>query len=334
MLSSNRPMHWGATIEVAMLARVVPKFAGGQVIVPGISKPHTEPARAMSVCMIFISAAFQQLHLDGKPAMAFVGVTASAYVLYQMTCQTHACPLTGSFTHLSPSLPLLSSRLPPSADASSYLTFAYRIMQLEEELSQHHDAAQVLNMPHLIAARLHTAIQLRTALGLGVNLSQPQPAHQQPLSPSTHENTASNDPLSNNGTAAALAETDLHDPGVASTDQNEPGVAATAMSQSSSAEANSTASADVEERQRSGGLADTSGSRACDVYRVVNSEGDRLSGLIVDRVGDQLVVASSAAWVERQAFFYPVSVTFLILGPCWRLFVSWRVVFRFHCDGA
>ena len=40
---------------------------------------------------------------------------------------------------------------------------------------------------------------------------------------------------------------------------------------------------------------------ACDVYRVVNSEGDRLSGLVVDRIGDQLVVSSSAAWVERQA---------------------------------
>ena len=36
-----------------------------------------------------------------------------------------------------------------------------------------------------------------------------------------------------------------------------------------------------------------------DVYRLVNSEGDRLSGLIVDRVGPQLVVSSSAAWVER-----------------------------------
>ena len=36
-----------------------------------------------------------------------------------------------------------------------------------------------------------------------------------------------------------------------------------------------------------------------DVFRLVNSEGDRLSGLIVDRVGQQLVVSSSAAWVER-----------------------------------
>lgn len=157
-------------------------------------------------------------------------------------------------------------------------------MHLEEELSQHHDAAQILNMPHLIAARLHTAIQLRTALGLGVNLSQPQQAHQQPLSPSTHENTASSDPLSNNGAAVTFVETEL-------------GIALIPMPESRCG-ANSTA-AGVEERQRSGGLADTSSSRACDVYRVVNSEGDRLSGLIVDRVGDQLVVASSAAWVER-----------------------------------
>ncbi|CAI9087982.1 OLC1v1022201C1 [Oldenlandia corymbosa var. corymbosa] len=34
-------------------------------------------------------------------------------------------------------------------------------------------------------------------------------------------------------------------------------------------------------------------------YRLVNSEGDRLSGLIVDIFGDLAVVASSAAWVEK-----------------------------------
>lgn len=34
-------------------------------------------------------------------------------------------------------------------------------------------------------------------------------------------------------------------------------------------------------------------------YRLVNSEGDRLSGLIVDIFGDIAVVASSAAWVEK-----------------------------------
>ncbi|GJP47164.1 hypothetical protein CLOM_g6391 [Closterium sp. NIES-68] len=33
-------------------------------------------------------------------------------------------------------------------------------------------------------------------------------------------------------------------------------------------------------------------------FRLVNSEGDRLSGLIVDVYGDRMVVASSAAWVE------------------------------------
>lgn len=38
-----------------------------------------------------------------------------------------------------------------------------------------------------------------------------------------------------------------------------------------------------------------------DVFRVVNGEGDRLSGLVVDRVGDTLVVASSAMWCERYA---------------------------------
>ena len=40
-------------------------------------------------------------------------------------------------------------------------------------------------------------------------------------------------------------------------------------------------------------------SAATDVYRLINSEGDRLSGLIVDVLNDQLVVASTAAWAER-----------------------------------
>jgi 23S rRNA G2069 N7-methylase RlmK/C1962 C5-methylase RlmI len=39
-------------------------------------------------------------------------------------------------------------------------------------------------------------------------------------------------------------------------------------------------------------------SDATDVYRLVNSEGDRLSGLIVDVLGQTVVVASCAAWVE------------------------------------
>ncbi|KAL6746635.1 S-adenosyl-L-methionine-dependent methyltransferase [Haematococcus lacustris] len=35
------------------------------------------------------------------------------------------------------------------------------------------------------------------------------------------------------------------------------------------------------------------------VYRLVNSEGDRLSGCIVDMLGDTAVVQSAAGWVER-----------------------------------
>lgn len=157
-----------------------------------------------------------------------------------------------------------------------------RIMQLEEELGQHHDASLVLNMPQLIAARLHTAIQLRTALGLGINLSQPaatQQVEQQQLSDSPTGDSVNN-------------HTNGHDVHVASA--HESGIASTDISVRGGAD-----HSHGEERQRSGGLASTS-ARACDVYRVVNSEGDRLSGLIVDRLGDQLVVASSAAWVERQ----------------------------------
>lgn len=38
---------------------------------------------------------------------------------------------------------------------------------------------------------------------------------------------------------------------------------------------------------------------ATNIYRVVNGEGDRLSGLVVDRVADTLVVSSSALWCEK-----------------------------------
>lgn len=37
------------------------------------------------------------------------------------------------------------------------------------------------------------------------------------------------------------------------------------------------------------------------VFRLCNSEGDRLSGLVVDVLGEVAVVASSAIWVERCA---------------------------------
>nr|GEZ63722.1 S-adenosyl-L-methionine-dependent methyltransferases superfamily protein [Tanacetum cinerariifolium] len=40
-------------------------------------------------------------------------------------------------------------------------------------------------------------------------------------------------------------------------------------------------------------------SSTTNAFRLVNSEGDRLSGLIVDVFGDLAVVASSAAWVEK-----------------------------------
>ncbi|CAM0946576.1 unnamed protein product [Alopecurus aequalis] len=43
-------------------------------------------------------------------------------------------------------------------------------------------------------------------------------------------------------------------------------------------------------------------------YRLINSEGDRLSGLIVDVFADVAVVASSAAWVEK----YRQQIQFLV----------------------
>ncbi|CAI5517012.1 unnamed protein product [Closterium sp. Naga37s-1] len=63
----------------------------------------------------------------------------------------------------------------------------------------------------------------------------------------------------------------------------------------------STQGAESTERSTRGGVAgatvDATGG-GTNAFRLVNSEGDRLSGLIVDVYGERMVVASSAAWVE------------------------------------
>lgn len=56
------------------------------------------------------------------------------------------------------------------------------------------------------------------------------------------------------------------------------------------------------------------------VFRLVNSEGDRLSGLIVDVFGDVAVVASSAAWVEK----YKQEIEFLVGKICDIKHIRWR----------
>ncbi|WOL17836.1 hypothetical protein Cni_G26629 [Canna indica] len=56
------------------------------------------------------------------------------------------------------------------------------------------------------------------------------------------------------------------------------------------------------------------------VYRLVNSEGDRLSGLIVDVFGDVAVIASSAAWVEK----YKQEIEFLVGRVKGVKHIKWR----------
>ncbi|XAR56927.1 23S rRNA (cytosine(1962)-C(5))-methyltransferase [Bertholletia excelsa] len=55
-------------------------------------------------------------------------------------------------------------------------------------------------------------------------------------------------------------------------------------------------------------------------YRLVNSEGDRLSGLIVDIFGDLAVIASSAAWVEK----YKTQIQACISRIDGINYISWR----------
>ncbi|KAJ1278109.1 hypothetical protein BS78_04G054000 [Paspalum vaginatum] len=55
-------------------------------------------------------------------------------------------------------------------------------------------------------------------------------------------------------------------------------------------------------------------------YRLINSEGDRLSGLIVDIFADVAVVASSAAWVE----IYKQEIQFLVSKVNGVKHIKWR----------
>ncbi|XP_057453292.1 uncharacterized protein LOC130745166 isoform X2 [Lotus japonicus] len=55
-------------------------------------------------------------------------------------------------------------------------------------------------------------------------------------------------------------------------------------------------------------------------YRLINSEGDRLSGLIIDVFGDVAVVASSAAWVEK----YKSEIEACIRKIDYINYINWR----------
>ncbi|TVU32782.1 hypothetical protein EJB05_24538, partial [Eragrostis curvula] len=55
-------------------------------------------------------------------------------------------------------------------------------------------------------------------------------------------------------------------------------------------------------------------------YRLINSEGDRLSGLIVDIFADAAVIASSAAWVEK----YRQEIQFLVSKVDGVNHIKWR----------
>ncbi|CAM6129373.1 unnamed protein product [Calypogeia fissa] len=61
-------------------------------------------------------------------------------------------------------------------------------------------------------------------------------------------------------------------------------------------------------------------SKDTNVYRLVNSEGDRLSGLIADVLGDQIVVASSASWVEK----YRHTIEGVLSGSTGLESITWR----------
>ena len=60
------------------------------------------------------------------------------------------------------------------------------------------------------------------------------------------------------------------------------------------------------------------------VYRLINSEGDHLSGLIVDVLADQIVVQSSGAWVEKHKTFIIQTLSELVPVNriCWKADVS------------
>ena len=58
-----------------------------------------------------------------------------------------------------------------------------------------------------------------------------------------------------------------------------------------------------------------------DVYRLINSEGDNLSGIVVDRMGKNLVVQSSGAWVQ---LFKQVILKALVEVAGGTEFIAWK----------
>lgn len=134
---------------------------------------------------------------------------------------------------------------------------------MQHELSQQQGLTP-LDVAQLLTARLQIAVQLRGSLGLGAAPVQQVPSHSS-TSVETPDNCISSSSSNHSSMSHECSSSNLVD-GNGSDSVRQPTL---------------------------------SSSRHTDVYRVVNSEGDRLSGLIVDRVGQQLVVSSSAAWVER-----------------------------------
>ncbi|GJN19116.1 hypothetical protein PR202_gb06354 [Eleusine coracana subsp. coracana] len=72
----------------------------------------------------------------------------------------------------------------------------------------------------------------------------------------------------------------------------------------------------LEEEAKSLGLSSVD----TNAYRLINSEGDRLSGLIVDIFADAAVIASSAAWVEK----YRQEIQFLVSKVNGVNHIKWR----------
>lgn len=62
-------------------------------------------------------------------------------------------------------------------------------------------------------------------------------------------------------------------------------------------------------------------SALCTAYRLINGEGDRLGGLIVDVFGDRIVVQSCALWVELRRDLIVQSIS-AVFGPGYE--VLWR----------
>ena len=159
----------------------------------------------------------------------------------------------------------------------------------------------------LLATRLQAAADLRVTLGLHTTITTQAGTRTTSQHASANSHTSgealaeSHAPVAvpANNNSAAGADT-VERGAAAAADDDRPSATHNALTVS--ADTNAVRAADNQSGNSGAGVRHASAhsnNHPTAAYRLVNSEGDRLSGLIVDVYGHHLVVAASSGWVVR-----------------------------------